>query len=155
MDFVAPSKSLSTIVKDFFSPPNRATCPAPRTQQRQQTNATPIGMRSLKQQFEEGGYTPMVKKASDPFSFANRFQLLILSIRIKHTKSASALEALKADIKTAIKELDRARYPAAYGELEVKKLAVENSLRKLVAQQSLLFTDVPTYQGFVPARFRA
>jgi hypothetical protein len=125
MDFAIPSKSLFTSIGEFFSPPNRAIGPMPRTEQSTPMRPTPIAMRSPKQQLKDGGSAPLAKRASGSVPFSTRFALLVFSVRLKFTKSAAGLDALKNDVKSFKKGAKEAGLSSTVDVLETMLSTIE------------------------------
>jgi hypothetical protein len=133
MTFAIPPKSIFTSIGEFFSPPNRAIGPMPRTKRCTQARPTPIAMRSSKQQLKDGGSTPMAKRASESVPFSTRFALLVFSVRLKFTESATSLKALKVDVTLLKKSTNKTTLSSTVDALETMLSIIEAKLNPNLA----------------------
>lgn len=128
MDFVAPPKNVFTCIREFFNPPKRAIGPEPRTAQSTHLRSTPIAMRSPKKQLKDGGITPMAKRASESPPFSMRFAMLVFSVPLKFTESATDLAALKDEMKLLKKSAKEANLPSTVDVLQTMLCTIEKKL---------------------------
>jgi hypothetical protein len=90
-------------------------------------------MRSSKQQLKDGGSTPMAKRASESVPFSTRFALLVFSVRLKFTESATSLKALKVDVTLLKKSTNKTTLSSTVDALETMLSIIEAKLNPNLA----------------------
>lgn len=135
MAYVAPSKSIFAIIREFFVPKGRAIGPSPRTEQYMKITPTLIGMRSLKtelmegrSQLMDGDGMPQAKRASESVPFSTRFTLLVFSVRLKFTESAAGLDALRKELKLLKNDATKANLTSVVATLQTMQTTIEKKL---------------------------
>jgi hypothetical protein len=98
-----------------------------------QARPTPIAMRSSKQQLKDGGSIPIAKRASENVPFSTRFALLVFSLRLKFTESATGLEALRAEVKLLKSSSSKAGLSSVVDALETMLSTIDKKLNPNLA----------------------